>query len=1757
MADLKVQGVVEMSTEDAGNQLDRLGNKAGAMAGKMQAGAEKASTAVGKIGDGAQGAADRLTRAESRMADSIKRATTNLQLLGKTASEKIEFQLDEKGLDASKFAPALAQLKAIEAQQLKTGAALAGGSATLDKYGISAKQTANAMRMIPAQMTDIVTQLAGGQNPLQVMLQQGGQLKDVFGGIGPALRGVGSYLAALVNPATVAAAAVAGLAVAYQMGSAEVEKFKQSLTLTGGFADKTAGQLVDMAASISKTAGTTGKAADALNQLVATGKFTGDIMGDIGLAAVAMSEATGKAVGDTIKEFSKFADAPTKTIAGLNEQYHFLTASVYEQVKALEDQGDKQGAANLAERTYADAMRVRAQQIVANVGWMEKAWNGLAGVAKGAWDVMLNVGRGTELEQQLAEVNKLIAHRQSQVDNGFNVAENKNALKQLETQRSFVQVEIENAQTVATALTAAQAVQDRAIKNSETRDAYLKSHRQNTLATALEDENKQFHLAIAGLQENTKEYESVLSVHNAKVAAIEKQFKEKAPSTAGESTIARLRARLVEEQALSLELANQGTHVAKLNEFERQAAAIGEQLKGSLTARARASLETTKALDEQVGALVRNNEAARAFNDAREKGYQAQANTTAKVIEQTQALQDQIDTYGLGKSAVEQMIIARLQEQAAALSLYGDDAKTVVDGIKAEIAARKKLAETMGDKEALDAQKKWADAMDRQNEQIGQSLTDALLRGFESGKDFLENFIDTIKNMFATLVLKPIIQPIVTGIAGAVTGALGFAGPAGAQGSVGTAPSASTASTLMQYGKSAFDFVTGGMNVAKMAGEQAISLGMKFGSEFGIQFGAGLTSTSSMSAAMAAAQAGGTQLAGLIVGSIGNAFAGYALSKLISGGYSIGGNGSSAVDYIAAAASAIPGVGPVAGVIGGLINRAFGKGAKEYGDTSIVGTFGGALGFDGSRQTPWEQAGGWFSSGDSGIHYDPLDTATRQSLGGAFNLIRTGVAALASSVGVSAKSLMSYSEQVKLTLTDDAATNQKLIDDTLSGIGDRMVRTLVPTIGQFAKSGETATQTLQRLGSSLASVNAGLALVRKSLLDISLTGADSASKLADAFGGVDKFSEASQAFYEAAYTDGERAARALQDMQTALQAVGVSMPDTMKQLREMALALDLTTDSGRAAYAALVSLAPTFAQATAALLQQAQQAGTKLSAAFTGTSSSVPALNLAALSDQIITLRANANAATVDFAGLNTALADVDTDTFVAAVTTAFQTLADRVKGVIGDINAERQAVRDAALQIIDPSVMTPDAIARAVGSINTVLPGNGGVVAAGAALNAADALNAQRQQQLQAAAGAYNPALAAFNAASDQVPSLQAQFDNLAGIIAGKEVEIAQPRKYHEGRQYVRDLQATMPALYDQLNQLATALSAAKAASSPDKWTQVLALQSAYDQAVADAADSQAAANAAAVNAKAANTAYADALQAFAIDAGNSVEKLTNLREETVKYYQAQKALADLMTASADGLRKTVSDFRISQLDPERQFTQMRSDFAKNYSLALSTDGETLAGYADKLNSSLNPLLEKAKDAFATDAQYNSFVAQTLARADSIASRLDTLAPSTYEDDSLALLNQIDSTLAALDESSQSASAIITAAINAGRDATVNGLRQVTNALTGQPVAAFATGGDFAGGLRIVGENGPELEATGPSRIFSSVETRNILSGASNDALLAEVRALREEVANLNAAAMATAGNTGKIARQGDRIEIDGLVIRTESDSPILTVAA
>ncbi|HDT0315976.1 phage tail tape measure protein [Citrobacter amalonaticus] len=361
--------------------LTEWGQKAAASAGKVTKATEEESAALSEL-------LDRIDPVNA----ALNKLDKQQQLLAKFKSKGM---LDDETFDVYS--------KKIEEARNR----LAGFSEQLKNTGMSAKQTAFAMRMLPAQMTDIVVGLSTGQSPFMVLMQQGGQLKDMFGGIGPAIKGVGSYVMGLINPFTLAAAAVGVLGVAYYKGTQEQDEFNKSLILTGNQVGKTSGQLADIAARAGVAANsTTGKAASALNLLVESGKVAGDSLERVTTAVVKTSEATGIATDKLVGDFNKIAADPLDAITKLNDQYHFLTLSTYNQIKALQDEGNQQEAARVATDTYANTMQQRATDIQQNLGLLEKAWNGLAGAAKGAWDAMLNVGRESGGAGRIAEIRK-------------------------------------------------------------------------------------------------------------------------------------------------------------------------------------------------------------------------------------------------------------------------------------------------------------------------------------------------------------------------------------------------------------------------------------------------------------------------------------------------------------------------------------------------------------------------------------------------------------------------------------------------------------------------------------------------------------------------------------------------------------------------------------------------------------------------------------------------------------------------------------------------------------------------------------------------------------------------------------------------------------------------------------------------------------------------------------------------------------------------------------------------------------------------------------------------------------------------------------------------------------------------------------------------------------------------------------------------------------------------------------------------------
>ena len=699
------------------------------------------------MGDGTTQSAQKVEQATKSMVSSIQRTTALMDSGARGSVEYYKALANQRGIDSNVLKPYLDQLEAVKVKQAQASAAMLSGGQSLDKIGMSAAATANALRGVPAQFTDIVTSIQGGQAPLTVFLQQGGQLKDMFGGAGNAAKALGGYVVGLINPFTLLAAGVAATGIAYMKGAAESEAYNKALILTGSAAGVTAGQLGKMAQAVSSaTGGTVGAAADALAQLAGAGNIASAQFERVAAVAIQMEKTTGQAVKETVKEFSALGKDPLDASIKLNAEINFLTQSVYEQIKALTEQGRTFEAGALAQKAYADAMNERFPKLIENLGIAERAWAGVGGAAKKAWDQFLNIGRtadpvkevAAELKSAQDRLSMLVSQAKSatgydRIGANADVASQEKIIANLKKQADY-NANIESSKGRSAAYAARQAESTQAqVEFDKESDKYLSKavQMQQAIAAAQERFSK-----VSQTPENLAKYAQ-------EVEGIQKKFEE----TAKKATTAR--------------------------------AAVNQAAKDDIAAaRLMADLKT-KFEGDEIKRMEKTREELEKTMEAYAKAAEA---GVSNAIAAATAAEAELSNYGLLKSEVQALSLVQLEQSRESAAMAGED----VANIEKRIAAQKRLIaatkgvelRTSSDNAAKEAAAEWK----RTADSINSTLTDALMRGFESGKDFARNLRDTVVNMFKTLVLRPIISAVINPVAGALTGALGLSGAAQAAG---------------------------------------------------------------------------------------------------------------------------------------------------------------------------------------------------------------------------------------------------------------------------------------------------------------------------------------------------------------------------------------------------------------------------------------------------------------------------------------------------------------------------------------------------------------------------------------------------------------------------------------------------------------------------------------------------------------------------------------------------------------------------------------------------------------------------------------------------------------------------------------------------------------------------------------------------------------------------------------------------------------
>jgi phage-related minor tail protein len=257
------------------------------------------------------------------------------------------------------------------------------------------------------QTTDIVTSLAGGQNPLLVLIQQGGQLKDQFGGVTNVFKAFASVLTPLRIAIGGVAAIVGTLGFAFFKGMSESQRLRDDLILTGNIAGIVNNKFELLTKSLSTDLSTSiGNARTIFSGLIASGKFTQETMVSVAQAISMVAKLSGESADVVTKDLMGAFDGSAASAKKLNDQYNFLNATQYRYIEQLQQQGRLQEAAKYTADLLTDALKGQER----NLGLIEKTLSSVKKAFSEFWDAALDIGRDETDTDKLARLAKDIEY---------------------------------------------------------------------------------------------------------------------------------------------------------------------------------------------------------------------------------------------------------------------------------------------------------------------------------------------------------------------------------------------------------------------------------------------------------------------------------------------------------------------------------------------------------------------------------------------------------------------------------------------------------------------------------------------------------------------------------------------------------------------------------------------------------------------------------------------------------------------------------------------------------------------------------------------------------------------------------------------------------------------------------------------------------------------------------------------------------------------------------------------------------------------------------------------------------------------------------------------------------------------------------------------------------------------------------------------------------------------------------------------------
>ncbi|EMX8264980.1 phage tail tape measure protein [Escherichia coli] len=317
-------------------------------------------------------------------------------------------------LDAVRFDEQMSRVRrhfsGLDTDARKTASAVEQGlsrqALAAQKAGISVGQYKAAMRTLPAQFTDIATQLAGGQNPWLILLQQGGQVKDSFGGMIPMFRGLAGAITLPMVGVTSLAVATGALVYAWYQGDSTLSAFNKTLVLSGNQSGLTADRMLTLSSAGQAAGLTFNQAKESLAALVNAGVRGGEQFDAINQSVARFASASGVEVDKVAEAFGKLTTDPTSGLMAMARQFRNVTAEQIAYVAQLQRSGDEAGALQAANDIATKGFDEQTCRLKENMGTLE-TWADKTGKAfKSMWDAILDIGRPESSADMLASAQK-------------------------------------------------------------------------------------------------------------------------------------------------------------------------------------------------------------------------------------------------------------------------------------------------------------------------------------------------------------------------------------------------------------------------------------------------------------------------------------------------------------------------------------------------------------------------------------------------------------------------------------------------------------------------------------------------------------------------------------------------------------------------------------------------------------------------------------------------------------------------------------------------------------------------------------------------------------------------------------------------------------------------------------------------------------------------------------------------------------------------------------------------------------------------------------------------------------------------------------------------------------------------------------------------------------------------------------------------------------------------------------------------------